>query len=498
MKQSTKIVSSNLSIVPVGSSLAYGHFDTIHPGHIRYLRHAKTLGTQLVVAVQSDKDYFNNPLEFSLEERCEALSLLGIIDFIIPLEQYNLFSVLKQINPKTLVLGDQARANDFSPLLLDYTKENSISIEFHAGERTYASADLLLSTTFDLRRHRRQDFIQACNRQKISHSDLLNYSEQLSNARIAVIGDTIVDQFAACEAIGMSAEAPVIVVKELEKKNFIGAAAIVASHVRSFGATCDLISVVGDDSTAEFVSDYLLSSEIGNFLSVDPTRPTTFKKRYLVENQKLFRVSRLEDHSINSEIEEKVIDALNVIAPTIDGLIISDFVYGVITPQVLSHITSLRKQYGFQLFGDVQCSSQVGSILKFQNFTLLSPNEREARYALQNKDSGLEELSYCLMNSTSTNKLVMKLGSSGFICYEKKADGSVKSQPFPALSTNPVDVSGAGDSVLAVLATALSSNVPFMDAAALACCTASEAVETMGNLPVTTANLKKRINSLFG
>ena len=75
----------------------------------------------------------------------------------------------------------------------------------------------------------------------------MKYVGDLSKARIAVIGDTIVDQFSACEALGMSAEAPVIVVKELENKNFIGAAAIVASHVRSFGASCDLISVVGKD-----------------------------------------------------------------------------------------------------------------------------------------------------------------------------------------------------------------------------------------------------------
>ena len=96
----------------------------------------------------------------------------------------------------------------------------------------------------------------------------------------------------------MSAEAPVVVVRELERKNFIGGAAVVAAHISALGAKCDFISVVGNDSTAELVREQLAAQGIGDGLSSDPTRPTTFKKRYVVENQKLFRVSRLEEHNL--------------------------------------------------------------------------------------------------------------------------------------------------------------------------------------------------------
>ena len=491
------ISSSDLALVPKNSAVAYGHFDIIHAGHIRYLRHAKTIGASLIVAVQGDIIQPNQNLQFSAKDRSESLGLLGIADYIIVLNEIDLLCVLQTINPGTLVLGDEARINDFPKELTDYAKESSINILFHAGDSSSASVDLLSANSFDLDHQRKLQFQQSCKRQNIQLSSLIKSINQLPNARIAVIGDTIVDQFSACEALGMSAEAPVIVVKELENKNFIGAAAIVASHVRSFGAKCDLISVVGDDHIASFVSDYLADVGIGDFLVSDNSRPTTFKKRYLVENQKLFRVSRLEDHSIDRKIEDLVKDSLDQVAPRIDALIISDFVYGVITPNILTHIYSLHSKYGFQIYGDVQCSSQVGSILKFKNFTLLSPNEREVRIALQDKDSGIEQLSYELIANTNVNNLVMKLGSSGFISYERSADHVVKSQPFPALSTNPVDVSGAGDSVLAVLSTALASGIPFMHASALACCTASLAVETMGNLPVTPESLKSRLISIF-
>ena len=118
-----------------------------------------------------------------------------------------------------------------------------------------------------------------------------------ASARLIVLGDTIVDEYAACEALGMSAEAPVVVVRELANRNFIGAAAVVAAHIRALGAEVDLVSVVGEDSSASFVHEKLKSLGIGNKLVVDRSRPTTFKKRYLVENQKLFRVSKLEQHA---------------------------------------------------------------------------------------------------------------------------------------------------------------------------------------------------------
>ena len=153
----------------------------------------------------------------------------------------------------------------------------------------------------------------------------------------------------------------------------------------------------------------------------DSSRPTTFKKRYLVENQKLFRVSRLEDHSIDRKIEDLVKDSLDQVASQIDALIISDFVYGVITPNILTHIYKLHSKYGFQIFGDVQCSSQVGSILKFKNFTLLSPNEREVRIALQDKDSGIEQLSYDVMEKLMLITLY-EVRLVGIISYERSLD----------------------------------------------------------------------------
>lgn len=477
-----------------GCVLAYGHFTTIHPGHIRYLRHARGLGDQLVVALIGDGQ---TSYAFPQQERAEALSLLGIADALLLLEAGDLYEAIVKFQPKVLVLGNEFKNNDEIQSTLVQQRQQGGSVQFHAGEIHYATADLLGGSESDLRQQRRSLFKSACLRQGIVKSQLLDAINSWRTTRLIVLGDTIIDQYAACEAIGMSAEAPVVVVRELEHKNFIGGAAVVASHISALGAKCDFISVVGDDNEAELVRQQLAVQSIGDGLSTDSSRPTTFKKRYLVENQKLFRVSRLEDHNLDADVEDQVIAQLQRLSPHAQGIVVSDFVYGVVTPRILEVVHQLADQYNLLLFGDLQCSSQVGSVTRFEKFSLLCPNEREARLALQDKDSGLEQLSQRLLKITGSERLVMKLGPEGFIAYDRDLDGQVSNQAFPALSVNPLDVAGAGDSLLALFATGLASRQAMMPTAALACCMAALAVETMGNTPISTTALSSSLEDIF-
>jgi rfaE bifunctional protein kinase chain/domain len=481
-----------------GCVLAYGHFSTIHPGHIRYLRHARSLGQSLVVALIGDgATAHDKPYPFNQRERAEALSLLGLADAIVLLQADELSSAIEQLRPKTLVLGTEFEHQSKLEHPLSQLRAQGGIVQFHAGDVHYASADLLTTSERDLRQQRIQQFRAACKRQGLDRATLIASMQAWRNTRLIVLGDTIVDQYAACEAIGMSAEAPVVVVRELAKRNFIGAAAVVAAHIRALGAQCDLVSVVGHDSTAELVQRELKAQRIGDALTRDPSRPTTFKKRYVVENQKLFRVSRLEQHNLDPAIEAQVIAQLETLAPQAQGIVVSDFVYGVVTPRVLEAVQTLARRHGLLLFGDLQCSSQVGSITRFQHFSLLCPNERELRLALQDKGSGLENLSQQLLERTHCERLLLKLAAEGFIAYDRDGDGSMRSQPFPALSVNPLDVAGAGDSVLAVMATGLASRQAMMATAALACCMAALAVETMGNTPISAEALRNNLEEVL-
>ena len=116
---------------------------------------------------------------------------------------------------------------------------------------------------------------------------------------------------------------------------------------------------------------------------------------------------------------------------------------------------------------------------------MLCPTEREARIALSNQDDGVEYVSKLLMSQTRCTNLVLKLGADGFIAYSRDLTNDfVYRQHFPALTINPVDVAGAGDSLLASIAVGLSRGLSLMEASALGSCVAALTVQSLGNMPV--------------
>ena len=98
-----------------------------------------------------------------------------------------------------------------------------------------------------------------------------------------------------------------------------------------------------------------------------------------------------------------------------------------------------------------------------------------------------------MVSESGCKNLIMKLAAQGVLVYSKSSDKSLKIQAFPALSVNPVDVTGAGDSMLAILATSITSGSNLMEASALASCGASLAVESIGNQPLTVQGLAEKI-----
>ena len=473
--------------------LCYGHFDLIHPGHLRYLQYAKTLANNLVVALMSDKELNGeNQKSYLEDERAESVANLQIVDHVIVLNnELTLDCLIDIVKPKVLVLGKEFEQNQSEQINLAVNAvKNHSKVVFHAGETHYFNANLLFKNIVDIEVNSKNQLNKICKNYKITLRDIQKKLSNFSNSELIVIGDTIVDNYVACDAIGMSAEAPVLVVKELENREFIGGAAIVASHVAALGAKCHYISVVGKDDQSNMVSKSLIGQNIGIDLIVDESRPTTYKTRYMVENQKLFRVSRIKDHKISAEIEQKIIDKLTVLAPNIDGILVSDFIYGVITQNILDFIIKLSKQFNIKLYGDLQCSSQAGKVSKFSDFDLITPTEKESRIALDDNESGVEWVATTLLKNTNSKNMLMKLGSDGFIAYSKNL---IDRQDFPALSVNPVDVTGAGDSLFAVMSVSLSSGANLIEASVIGTCMASLAVKDIGNTPITNDRLNQYI-----
>jgi len=496
---SNKIIFINNRLLSESKDIVfcYGHFNLIHPGHIRYLQHAKTLADKLVVVLTSDAELDSRvKSHFSEKERAESVANLQIVDNVIVLNNLTFEKLIQTIKPKVLVLGkefEQQQSEQIGLAIKEAKKQGKVI--FHAGETHYATTNLFHGNVIDIESDSIRKFNTICKNYKITLANLEDRIKSFSNSKILVIGDTIVDNYVACDALGMSAEAPVLVVKELENREFIGGAAIVASHVKALGAECHYISVVGKDNQAKKVSEALKEQDINIDLCVDESRPTTYKTRYMVENQKLFRVSKIKEHKVSKNIEQKIIEKLINLAPNIDGILVSDFVYGTITSNILDTILKLSKEFGIKLYGDIQCSSQVGKVTQFNGFDLITPTEKEARIALDDNESGIEWLANTLLRRTKSKNMLIKLGADGFIAYGN--DKFTDRQDFPALTVNPVDVAGAGDSLFAVMSVCLSSGSSLVEASLIGSCMASLAVKEVGNNPISKNKLSAYIKKIL-
>jgi rfaE bifunctional protein kinase chain/domain len=483
-------------------ALCHGHFNVIHPGHMRFLHHAREHGSCLVVALISDAalaSTLDGHHYYPQEERASAVAALEYTDHVVILDSITLPDLITALPALILVMGKEFETERRPEVekFIEAVMEKNGRVVFHSGEISYSTSEMFHSNTHSLQRERNSAFLRNCLRLQIKPEALIRIIDNFKSRKLLVLGDTIVDQFVACDAIGMSAEAPVIVLRELEKNQYIGGAAIVAAHVRALGAECHFVSAVGDDNPGEFVKDQLNSMGIKSELFVDRERPTTYKVRYMVQNQKMFRVSRLEENSIPVDIENQIIEKLQETIPAMDGVIVSDFVYGVVTPNILKAITSTAKANKVRLFGDLQCSSQIGSVLKFTGFDFISPTEREARIALGDHDSGLEKLAMNLLRLSDSKGLIITLGANGFIAYHNYDGAGIASQHFPALCANPIDVAGAGDTLISAMALGCCTRAGFMKSAALGTCAAAISVNRIGNIPVTLRELKTYVREIL-
>lgn len=307
------------------------------------------------------------------------------------------------------------------------------------------------------------------------------------NQRILVLGDLIIDEYRQCDSLGKSAESPTIVVKETGIQQYIGGAGIIALHLKGLGCNPIFVSVLGNDKLGHDTFARLKSLNIESLILFDNERETTLKIRYISEQHKLLRISHLTERLIGAYLEHEIINRVKVLHKTkkIDGIIISDFNYGVVTPKILNSLRAFAKRNKIKIFGDSQTSSQYGDIKKLNGFTMITPNEVEARRATGDNYSDIETLANNLLKLIKVDNIFITLGKNGI--YAKNSKQSIH---IPALGDVVKEKCGAGDSLLACSALSLCSGANIKQSAFLGSCMASIKVSEVGNVPIGIGQLK--------
>jgi rfaE bifunctional protein kinase chain/domain len=252
-----------------------------------------------------------------------------------------------------------------------------------------------------------------------------------------------------------------------------------------------LVTVTGEDEPSGWAQEKAHEYELESFKVVDANRPTTLKQRYRSGTQTLLKISHLTQDFLDSEKEAELIEKFAKLAGNLDVLILSDFSYGVLSPQLVERILAVATQHGVFVSADSQSSSQIGNLGKFKDIDLICATEREARLELKDNTSGLVVLAESLRRELNSTHLLLKMGGDGVLISGQDQGGeTLATDEIAAINRNPIDSSGAGDSMLAGASLALACGATIYEAALIGSVLAGIQVGRLGNVPITQATVK--------
>jgi rfaE bifunctional protein kinase chain/domain len=309
-----------------------------------------------------------------------------------------------------------------------------------------------------------------------------------------VIGDTIIDSYTHTALIGGMTKTPTMSVRFDSRTDFVGGAGIVAKHLQAAGAEVTFSTVLGDDPLAEFALNDLKDAGVQVQPIIDSTRPTTNKNAIVAGGYNLLKIDTLDNRSISERILATLAQQIRDSAT--DIVVFSDFRHGMFNRDTIPTLTKAVPENVFRV-ADSQVATRWGNILEFQGFDLITPNEREARFALGDQDSVVRPLGLELYRQSRCNVLILKLGERGLMTFRANPKAEEDVRAFFTLDTfaeHVVDAVGSGDALLSYAALALYATKSPIIASVLGSLAAAIECEHQGNVPVRPKDVSDKLD----
>jgi D-beta-D-heptose 7-phosphate kinase/D-beta-D-heptose 1-phosphate adenosyltransferase len=309
--------------------------------------------------------------------------------------------------------------------------------------------------------------------------------DRFASRRIVVVGDVMLDRFLIGRVSRMSPEAPVPVVVYDHDEYRLGGAANVAHNVRALGAAVDLIGIVGaDDSAARLKAELAARGIHSAGLITDADRRTTMKMRVVTaRNQQVARIDYESDHEARSDVEEALMAQVGARARSAQVILVSDYQKGAVTRRSMAQLVGFGQSNGLPVIVD----PKVPHIDYYAGATLVTPNHIEAESATNIRittDEDARRAAAALRQRLNVESIVITRGEQGMWVSQAGVDGHL-----PAVAREVADVTGAGDTVIAVLALAIAAGGTLTEAARLANQAAGVVVGKFGASTVTTREI---------
>jgi len=307
----------------------------------------------------------------------------------------------------------------------------------------------------------------------------------LQKTRILVIGDVMLDRFIDGSVSRISPEAPVPVLEKSRETQMPGGAANVAGNLASLGCDVRLVSVTGDDAQGQSVAALLGANMAIDFHQViDRRRPTTTKTRFRADGQQVLRFDEETTDAVDAAIGKQLLDTFVAALDDADLVILSDYAKGTVPPGLIAEVITHARNAGKTVVAD----PKLADFSAYAGASLLTPNLAELRGTGMVAGDTLEQIAASasrLAAAHDMEAILVTLSARGMLLAG--ADGSW--HHAPAQAREVFDVSGAGDTVIAMMAAALAGGIDCTEAMSLANIAASVVVAKSGTAIATPGEI---------
>ena len=431
--------------------LCHGTFDLMHTGHIRYLQRAKDEGDVLLVTVTADafvnkgvgRPIFNESL------RAENLAALGCVDFVSINHSVSAIEALNEIRPNVYVKGSEYRSHS-DDVTGNIAREQE-AVEryggsiFYTDEITFSSSNLL-NEHFAVFPPETKEFLNDF-RVNWSCKEIQDQVASLSDLKVLVIGDAIIDQYHYSTALGQTGKGNVFAVSYDSEEQFAGGAIAVANHIAGFVDNVSLVTGLGSvDSHEQFIRNKLLPNitpEIFYFSDA----PTVTKRRFVdADLSKFFEVYFFREDPVSDEVEKSICQWLKSQIGSYDVVVVPDFGNGFITPAMVGILSDQAK---FLVVNTQINSGNRGYhvINRYPRADFVSLNEPELRLAAHNRHDSLEIVASQIGDRVQAKQLAVTRGTKGVMMFDRESEVFYS---VPPLAAKVVDRIGAGDAFLSL------------------------------------------------
>jgi rfaE bifunctional protein kinase chain/domain len=478
--------------------MCHGTFDIVHPGHIRHLIYAKNKADILVVSLTADENIEKANFRPYVPDTLRAMNLaaLEMVDYVIIDRDAKPLRNIALLKPDFFAKGYEYIDGGLDPR----SQEELDALNGFGGEFLFTPGDVVYSSSAIIDRAppnlATEKLVSLLHGENLTFDDLRHTVGKLKHTSVHVVGDTIVDSYTQTALIGGNTKTPTFSVRFEEQTDYVGGAGVVAKHMRAAGADVVFTTVLGDDRWKKFAVGDLEQAGVTVNAVVDPTRPTTNKNAIIADGYRLLKIDTLDNRSISDKIVGPLTDAMS--QTQCEAIVLSDFRHGIFNRGTIPRLVASIPE-GVYRVADSQVASRWGNILEFQGFDLITPNEREARFALGDQDSVVRPLGRKLYEAAKCKMMILKMGERGLIAYRNLPRSDADVRAFFVVDTfarHVVDAVGAGDAMLAYATLAMVRTGNDVIAAVLGSMAAACECEYDGNLPVTPEAVLNRIDAV--